>query len=296
MRKIATAALLVFAALFVATPALAQEEKGKPNVFIDYFSRPSDMSFVWAEYIRSNVMQGLTQTNRINVIDVDSKEALAVEKSRREKENVVAGEDMNRLKVMTEEGANFIIQGTVTSFTAVRNVNSTDNSEYYTATCAYTLKVIDPNTGKVIHTENFTHGGKITDLNTSSSAGEAAAKTAAYAVKAMRKFVEGAFKIEGRVLEIAATKGNAAKEVYISLGSENGVGPKAYFKVCVKREVAGRTSFKEIGELAVKNVESEDLTLCTVKKGGEEIKQAVDAGQEVIVRSFKKQGLPTLPI
>ena len=38
----------------------------------------------------------------------------------------------------------------------------------------------------------------------------------------------------------------------------------------------------------MKNVEGGDLTLCEVKKGGKEIKQAIDGGQKVVVKSKAK--------
>ena len=104
----------------------------------------------------------------------------------------------------------------------------------------------------------------------------------------MRELVESAFRIEGFVLEISETKKDEAKEVYISIGSDNGVGPDAYFDACIEREIAGRKSAKVIGTLKVKNVEGGDLTLCEVKKGGKEIKQAIDGGQKVVVKSKAK--------
>lgn len=67
------------------------------------------------------------------------------------------------------------------------------------------------------------------------------------------------------------------------------MGDGAFFSACIERQVAGRTSQKEIGELKVKNVEAGDLTLCEVKKGGEEIKKAIDAGQTVVIKSKEKK-------
>ncbi len=40
---------------FMALATYAQ----RPNVFIDYFGRPNDISFTWAEGLRSNVIFGL---------------------------------------------------------------------------------------------------------------------------------------------------------------------------------------------------------------------------------------------
>ena len=83
-------------------------------------------------------------------------------------------------------------------------------------------------------------------------------------------------------------KKDKAESVYISLGSKHGVAEGAYFAVCIERQVAGRTSQKEIGQLKAKGVEGEDLTLCEVKKGGKEIKAAMDNGQKLVIKSIQK--------
>lgn len=264
-----------------------EEAKGKPNVFIDYFWRPVELSFTWAENLRNSVIEGISATGRVELLDVDTNSALAVEKSRRESGELSAGDDMERMKVMTQEGANFLIQGRIASITT--DINKTkEGSYYYTATCAYTLKVVNPANGKLVSTKTFKHGDGITNLVTADTEEEAVAKVCKQAVKAVRELVEEAFKVQGAILEISLEKKDEAKEVYISIGSDHGVGDGAYFSACIERQVAGRTSYKEIGQLKVKNVEAGDLTLCEVRKGGKEIKSAIAAGQTVIVRNMPK--------
>lgn len=262
---------------------------GKPNVFIDYFYRPASVPFGWAENLRSCVIEGVNATSRVNLIDVDSNEALKMEESRRNSENITDGNDMERLKVMTTEGANYLIQGRVTSINTEKK-KLDDGTIYYGATCAYTIKVINPADGKLVTTKTFKHGDGLTNFVSGDTEDEAVAKVCHQAVKAMRGLVEEAFKIQGHILEISEAKKDEAKEVYISIGSDNGVGAGAYFSACIEREVAGRKSTKEIGELKVKNVEGGDLTLCEVKKGGKEIKAAIDGGQTVVVKSKQKSG------
>ena len=171
----------------------------------------------------------------------------------------------------------------------VTTINKTDDGKYYyTATCAYTLKVINPADGKLVTTKTFKHGDGITDIVTADTKDEAVAKVCRYAVKSVRALVDDAFKIQGTILEVSAVKKDEAKEVYISLGSDNGVGEGAYFGVYVTREVAGRVSRKEIGQLKVKAVEGGDISLCEVKKGGKEIKAAIDGGQTVVINTVQK--------
>lgn len=284
-------AVLIIACAFSTLTVNGQESeaaKGKPNVFIDYFWRPNEVSFTWAENLRSCVIEGISATGRVELTDVDSNSALAIEKSRRESEDISSGDDMDRLKVMTSEGANFLIQGRISSIATDINKTS-DGTYYYSATCAYTLKVINPDGGKLVSTKTFKHGDGITNLVTANTEEEAVAKVCKQAIKAVRELVDDAFKIQGTILEISEVKKDEAKEVYISIGSDHGVGDGAFFSACIERPVAGgRTSQKEIGQLKAKTVEAGDLTLCEVKKGGKEIKAAIDGGQTIVVKTMPK--------
>ena len=290
MKKIFSIFLFAVCAMSsVSVNAQEEQAPGKPNVFIDYFYRPSSVKAAWADNLRSCVIEGINATARVELIDASTKEALKLEEERRNSENVVSGGDLERLKVMTTEGANFLIAGTVTSI-ATEKKKLDDGTPYYSATCAYTLKVINPSNGKLVSTKNFKHGDGILNSVTGDTEDEAVSKVCRQAVKTMRELVESAFRIEGFVLEISESKKDEAKELYISIGSDNGVGPDAYFDACIEREIAGRKSNKVIGFLKVKNVEGGDLTLCEVKKGGKEIKQAIDGGQKVVVKSKAKSG------
>lgn len=285
VKSVLTLCVCLFCTLLVNA-----QEASKPSVYIDYFTRSSSVPFTWVEGLRNHVIEGIQKLDRVILIDVDSQDALRVEKSRRESEDVTAGEDndMERVAVMSQLGANYIIQGFVSSMVANRE-KMDDGSIYYSASVAYTLKVINPKDGTLVGSKTFKHGEGITDVCTGSTPDEAISKASAKAVKAVRVFVDENFKVEGTILEISEEKKSEAKELYISLGSAHGVTEGINFGVYVKREVAGRTSFKEIGYLKVKAVEGEDISLCEVKKGGKEIKAAVDANQTVIVRLVPKK-------
>lgn len=268
----------------------ASEAKGKPTVFIDYFSRSSDVSEIWAEALRNNVIEGIQNTNRVILIDVDTQSALRKEKARREAENVSTGDDndMERVAVMQQLGANYLIKGLVNSV-AVTKSTTDDGNVYYSATLTYTLKVIDPKTGTLVGTKTLKHGGGLTDMTTGDTQDEAVSKISARAIKGVRVFIDENFQMEGTILEISAEKKGEAKEVYISLGSENGVGGDTNFEVFVSRQVAGRDSRKLVGSLKVKAVEGADISLCEVKKGGKEIKDAMDAQQAIVIKLAPKK-------
>ncbi len=283
----------MFALVMGFASAFAQEPAGKMNVFVDYFDRSTSTPFLWAEALRNNVMEGIITTNRVNLIDVDSRKALSIEKSRREQDNASAGEDMDRLKVMTEEGANLLVKGIVTDITTRELRNSKNELTGYESTITFTLKVIDPSNGTTIVTKNFTLPKNsfvdIANFNTSGNTpDEAVQNRAKTAAKEMKKFVEEAFPTEGKVIELDEVKGNEAKSFYVNLGEANGMAKGAKFEVRVKRMIGGKVSQKLIGEAEVTDVEGDDLSKCKVKKGGKEIYEAFNAGQDVIVKSSTK--------
>ena len=159
--------MLVVMAVAIPFTSNANETKGKPNVLIDYFWRPANIPFSCAEQLRSYVMEGITNTNRVELIDVDSQDALAIEASRREA-GVDAGDDAERLKVMSQQGANFLIQGRIASLN-IEEKTTDDGSKYYTGQLSYTLKAINPNDGKLVLTKTFKHGGELLNMETSNT-------------------------------------------------------------------------------------------------------------------------------
>lgn len=286
---------MTVAVFFSLMSAMAQDEpQGKLNVFFDYFERPNNIPFVWAEAVRNNVMEGIQKTNRVNLIDVDSKSALAIEKSRREQDNVVAGEDLERLRVMQEEGANLLVKGIITDITAAPSRDKDGKLLGYDAAVAFTLKVIDPANGTTIHTENYKFPQNIfksllntVTTSTAASEDEAVQNIAKSVPGGMKKFVDKAFPLEGKIIDLDDAKGNEVKTAYINLGSENGIAKGAKFEVRVKRMIGGKTSYKYLGEAEVADVESEDLAKIKIKKGGKDIYQAYQANQEVVIRTAK---------
>ena len=103
----------------------------------------------------------------------------------------------------------------------------------------------------------------------------------------MERFVDEVFKLEGKIEEIAESKKDEAKKVYINLGELRGIQKGQKFDVFVAREVAGRKTRKLIGELQVDAVEADDLSLASVKKGGKDIMAAIGEGKVLTVESKK---------
>ncbi len=288
--KTAVSSFMLMLAIALPCETKAQESTGKPNVFIDYFWRPSEIPFTCAEQLRSYVIEGISNTKRIELIDVDSSDALAIEASRREA-GVDAGDDLERIKVMTQQGANFLIQGRISSLN-VEEKKTDKGDKYYTGQIAYTLKVINPNDGKLILTKSMKHGGELLNLETSSTSDEAITKVCRQAVKGVVGFIQEAFPLYGTLIEANDVKGDKVNSVFMSLGQDHGVAEKDKFNVCIVREIAGRKSTSVIGECEVATVEGGDISNCKIKKGHKEIKNAIDGGQTIVFKSVpKKEGI-----
>lgn len=290
MKSFALKATLFAMLATVSLPLMAQDEdedapKGKPNVYMDYFQRPSSVPFTWAEDLRNKIIEGIYATERIEITDVDSNSALKVEENRRENENLTISDDPDRLAAMTQEGANFLITGLITNMEAVKKVG--ESSTTYEGKVTFTLKVIDPKSGKLVASKNYnvSTGGLLdtdTYLKSASTDTEAITNTNTKAVKKMKQFVDEVFPVTGKVLEVDEKDGRKAKTVYIGVGSEQGITKDVKFEACTVTTVAGRPTRKKIGELKVTEVAGDDISLCKVENGGEEILKALNAGEKVI--------------
>lgn len=291
MKSIAKTITALTLLVSVAAPLSAsaddeRESKGKPNVLIDYFWRPTDIPFTAAEQLRGYVMEGITNTNRVNLIDVDTKDALRIEAARREA-GVEAGEDADRLKVMTEEGANFLIGGRISSLVVEERKNE-DGSKYYVGKIGYTLKVINPNDGKLVLTRTFSHGDELFGNNSGNSVDEAITLVTQKSRGGITAFIQEAFPLFGLLLETGEVKDGKVNTAYMSLGEAHGLAKKDKFDVCVVREIAGRKSTKAIAEAEVDAVEGDDICLVKIKKNQKELKAAIDAGQTIVFKSKPK--------
>ena len=107
----------------------------------------------------------------------------------------------------------------------------------------------------------------------------------------MQKFVNDHFKLESTIVTIEQSdKKKGALTVYVNCGSAVGIQKGQLFDVKVEKDVAGKKILTNIGTLKADEVQSEDMTLCKVTKGGKEILEANQEGRKLIVISGKQAG------
>lgn len=280
MKKLTLTLFLIIA----ATAAFAQ----KQVVVIDYFKYANEVSASDATALRSAVIAGINAINRVNLIDVDTESALQMEVGRRNSE--LAMEDKTaRAGVMKTLGANYLVTGVVSRMDATYKTND-DGSSYYNGNIIYALTVINVENGTIIGTENYTYSG-LTG-NTGSTASEAVISTMNRVKQSMNNFVNEYFKLSGKVVEMneASKKGDQAKSLYISLGSQAGISKDQILEVFEVKMIAGREAETNIGEIKVDEVMAADLSMCKVTKGGKEIMTAFQKGSELRVKTRKDTG------
>lgn len=271
--------LVLFVGLFSCI-AKAQATEGKPVVYVEYFTCPSNINSSLKESLRNYVIQGIQETNRLEVRDVASQEELLKEAERR-KDASAMSDATARTAEMKSLGANYIITGDIVSLTSQQNT-SKDGKISYQGNLKYTIKVIDASNGTLHTTKSFEHS---TYSNKGSD--EALVETCSRAKLDMEDFIDDTFPIAGTILKVETVdkKGTKAQTVYIDLGSAKGFMKGQKFTVYIETDIAGETARTEIGALNAQEVLSANRTLCKVTKGNDKILKAMKEGQKLIVIS-----------
>lgn len=272
--------ILSVAMMVAGLAAFAQ----KPVVLIDYFEAPKSVTAAGVTAVRSAVIAGINQMNRVQLIDVETESSLNMEGIRRSKESAIADETA-RLGAIRTLGANYIIRGTVSNVSG--EYHKTDNGSCYNGNIVFSLSVVNVENGVTVGTKNITYAG-LTG-NVGSTADEAIVSTLGRVKQSMDNFVNEYFKIKGTVVEMKETnkKGDKATSLYISLGSDSGISKGQKFNVYQVKMIAGVESQEEIGSLTVEEVVAPTLSQCKVTKGGKEIMTAFRNGVEIRVETRK---------
>ncbi len=260
--------LLLLVAL-VATVGAAVAQEGKAKMLVDYFTYSSSTNGKYADAVRNQVIAGITDKNRLTVIDVDSEATLRIEAERRSQEQAM-GDAANRNEIMRSLNATYALNGNVDHITVTRK--RTDSGQtYYDAEVVYTLKVVNVADGTLKASKAFkSYGG-----GSLFSSGETSEKAIAGAITSiaddMHKFIDIHFPLSAKIVDLKEHKKGALKSCYVNLGSDHGISPGQYITVFHLKQIAGRETKVEIGRMKVDEVIAGDLCDCSVTKGGKEI-------------------------
>ena len=272
--------ILSVALLMATMVAFAQ----KPVVLVDYFSAPNSVKKSAVSAVRSAVIAGINQMNRVQLIDVESESSLNMEGVRRVKESAMYDQNA-RMGAIKTLGAQYIITGTVSNVSG--EYHSSEGRVYYTGNIVYSLSVVRTEDGVTVGTKNVTYSGLTGNIG--STADEAVVSTLNRVKQSMDNFVNEYFKLVGTIVEMKDTnkKGDKVSSLYINLGSDAGMGKGQKLNVYKVSVISGIESQELIGALAVEEVVAPTLAKCKVTKGGKEIMTAYKDGAGLRVETRK---------
>ena len=269
----------LFAVALISACMFTLHATEKAKVYCEYFTWRSEVGQATAEQVRSAVMSGINETNRVELIDVASNESLQIEASRRSDASAI-GDETARTEIMKTAGATHILQGFVSQVSVKKDrTTGADAHDFYTASVNYTLKMIEVATGKLKFSKDYNVGGGLTDLSTGSTPDEAVAEALKAVKRQMRDLMDEEFKLRAEILgeDFELDKKKAAMvSCYVTLGEGAGIEKGQQLEVATIKVIGGRETQKIIGTLKVEEVVADDLSKCKVTKGGDLIKAAMD--------------------
>ncbi len=246
--------------LCLVISGMAQDEK--TVVCVGQMKNNSNKSDIIAKNLRNEIMAGIIEKDRLTVVDYTTLGDLPSTKN-------------ERLKALNEKGIEYAIEGSLNS------VDTKRSEKYYVAEINYTLTILETATGITKNTETFKDS-----WNIGNTTDESILKAIEYAKGRMEKYVDDNFKVSAFIKALDQVDGKkGVRTCYISIGSGAGIDKGQIFEVFAKAEVAGEQIEKKIGELKAKEVMSPTLTLCDVKKGGQEIKKNFESNIKMTVVS-----------
>ncbi len=253
----------------------------KQVVNVGNFSYASDFRADEAGIIRNNVIQSLQATKRVIVVDLNQQDAIKQEAERRKSEAAMG--DNRDIEDITQLNADFILTGVLKSITETQGQQKSWDGKTYTAWKAnieFTINLIDPATGATTNSYSYTSSASST-----SNSEEARTNAINSCSGNLKRFIEEAFPVRGKILQMAEGDNKKAKTVYINLGNDQGIQKGQKFIVYEVVDIAGEKSEKEIGTLTVNEVMSATRSLCKVNDGGQEISANLSAGKEMTLKS-----------
>lgn len=154
---------------------------------------------------------------------------------------------------------------------------------WYKAMVGITIQIKDPKTEKVIASPMF----KISDVDIAWIETEESAMTSTLNRLAgyVGRYCNSWFPIYGTILESSRQTKDKQKEVYTDLGTNLGAYKGLKLAAYTVKTIAGKDAKTQVGKLKIESVQDEEISLCKIQSGGKEIKNVLDKGETIIVKS-----------
>ena len=147
----------------------------------------------------------------------------------------------------------------------------------YTCSLGWYLFIVDPKTGNIIYAGNESSSA------TSDKSAEEATKKAIESASGITSAAYSTYPLIGTILTVDDGDAKKAKEVSIDLGSDFPVTEGLRFDVYTQDAAAG---WEKVGRIEVSQIVEGSRSSCTVKKGGEAIRKAVEENLPIRITTF----------
>ena len=181
------------------------------------------------------------------------------------------------------DNVDFIVTGNIGEITSEpktgKQILTGTEYTYYSCKVNFTLVMTDANTGTVVATRTSFY------TNTDQDPDKAISDCLKFSDQDLRRLVDNGCIIKVPIPTIQEVKKNKAQTAIIDAGPNIGICEGLYFDIQVESEISGRTFYKTIGAAKVKEVLSDELTLCEITKGGKDVMTYFSEGNTLILKS-----------
>ncbi len=226
----------------------------------------------YADAVRAEILRGLSQTYRLRVLDREFDKELDDSKYSIIIDGVIAN-IATTTKVRTEE---------------VKDKNGNKkkvNRDTYDASIVFTLNLKDVNTQKILNSNTFKVSSSELASDWFATKQGAMDKAVSYVARVVCEYYDHAYPLTATILELGLAKHDKQKELYIDLGSKQGVYEGLTFGVYKIKKVAGRDAHTYLGRIKIKKVEGEEVSFCKVVSGGKDIKKCLENNEPLLIIS-----------
>lgn len=159
--------------------------------------------------------------------------------------------------------------------------SGTQPEEKYNCLINVTINLKDARTHEVVDSRMF----NITESDGGwmSSVENAIASSLTSLASLITDYYNELFPLSASIIESGEAKKKKQKTVYIDLGTTFGAYEDQQFNIYSLKTIAGKEARVEIGRLKIEEVLGEEVSLCKVTRGAEEVKTALDKGETLVV-------------
>lgn len=226
--------------------------------------------------VRSAILKGMTDAYRLRVVDGPLTKAEVETPG-----SIYVDATLNNLSTTTKNEVKEYEEKNKDG----EKVKKTRTEVYYRALLSVTLHVKDAMTDAVIASPSF----KISesDMSWVNSPERAVENAINRLSNLVMRFFDGMYPLTCEIIERGGIKNDKQKQVYIDLGSAQGLQEGQTFAIYVKKMIGGKEARQQVARLRVKKIEGEEVSFCKVLSGGRDLKAALDEDLDLIVETDK---------